>query len=294
MPTRYGMVTDIRNMPALSQLAAGGVVPLFSGNDPGGIAAIQQAMAAAGGNAGLWIPADSRGPQEYVNWVKTLMAAAPQAKHIDLNMEAIATGAPGTPGWNYSEDVLSQLEPYLRGREWSVSPMANQDWYNYQAATNRGGQVWPQAYQGDMSGIDPQGVINRVAMNNVDPRVITPLLGNAGQAGFGHLYGIDLPGFRPENQFRLNPNAAQLLALSADQQRAQRAGVPQAPIRAVRDPNARYTPRAGGGWVPGVGYRAPAANPQLVAGQVAQAVQPPPQPVPWNAPPGLLGRAARR
>jgi len=208
MPSRYGMVTDIRNMPALSQLQSAGITPLFGGNDPGGIQAIQAAMAAAQGNAGLWIPADSRSPQEYVDWVRQLMAAAPQAKHIDLNMEAIATGAPGTPGWNYSEDVLSQLAPDLAGREWSVSPMANQDWYNYQAATSRGGQIWPQAYQGDMSGIDPQGVIDWVKRNNVPANMITPLLGNASQAGLGNLYGIDLPGFRnPGGQFMVNPDA---------------------------------------------------------------------------------------
>jgi hypothetical protein len=282
------MVTDIRNMPALSQLVAGGVVPLFSGNDPGGIAAIQQAMAAAQGNAGLWIPADSRSPDEYVNWVKQLMAAAPQAKHVDLNMEAIATGPPGSPGWNYSEAVLSQLAPYLQGREWSVSPMANQDWYNYQAATSRGGQIWPQAYQGDMSGIDPQGVIDWVARNNVDPSMIIPLLGNARQGGFGNLYGIDLPGFRdPSGRIMLNPNQNPLTAVGGAyggrtqthtpaQQGPLMPGIaPGLQVRAARNAPAGTAPP----------QSAP-ATPPMIAQQVAQAVN--------NIPPALQGRAPVR
>lgn len=205
---RYGLVTDIRNMPALSQLQSAGITPLFGGNDPGGIAAIQAAMAAAQGNAGLWIPADSRGVTDYVQHVKNLLQAVPAAKHIDLNIEAIGKGYPGTPGWDYTEQVLQQLSPYLQGRSWSASPTGLQDDFNYGAVVSRGGQVWPQAYMGDMSGIDPQTIYNRVLANKVPGSRITPLLGNAGQAGFGHLYGIDLPGFRdPQGRLMMNPNA---------------------------------------------------------------------------------------
>jgi hypothetical protein len=205
---RYGMVTDIRNMPALSQLGAAGITPLFGGNDPGGVAAIQAAMQAAQGNAGLWIPADNRGVQEYVEHVKQLLAAAPQAKHVDLNIEAIGKGAPGSPGWDYTEQVLRQLEPLLAGRSWSASPMGMQDDFNYGAITSRGGQIWPQAYGGDMSNMDPQAIVEWVRRNKVPAEMITPLLGNKGQAGFGHLYGIDLPGFRGEGgQFGINQNA---------------------------------------------------------------------------------------
>lgn len=232
MPTRYGMVTDIRNMPSLAELAAASIVPLYGANDPGGYAAVQAAMQAAQNNAGLWIPSDNRGVQDYVDWVKSWLSAFPDSKHVDLNIETAGKGYPGSPGWDYTDQVLQQLEPYLQGREWSVSPMGMQNDFNYGAVVSRGGKIWPQAYQGDMTQLDPVGIVEWVRKNNVPMDSIMPLLGSP-SSSWGNLYGIDLPGWRGHLGMmptQVAPDQRQLASTSASQESARTTGPNQLPV----------------------------------------------------------------
>ncbi|MDX6408319.1 MAG: hypothetical protein QOE13_1390 [Gaiellaceae bacterium] len=183
------------NHPNYAQLrgyGASGV--LWDPDDPSAATGIASSHK-AGLKAGIWlVPHQNESPQEFARRASAGITRY-HPDRVVLDVESIGKGYPGSVGWQWSDDMMqsfSKLQPDPPPLAVTVEPM--QDDYNYAAYTNRGAQVWPQSYLGDMTPADPQAVVDRVAANGVPRELIVPVLGPnqlEGYAGPHNIYTAD-------------------------------------------------------------------------------------------------------
>jgi hypothetical protein len=150
-------------------------------NAAAGIASSQE----AGFQTGIWlVPHQNEGPSAFAQ--RTHEAITRFGPHVVvLDIEAIGKGYEGSAGWRWSDEMmnaLTRLEPTPPPLAVTVEPM--QDDFNYAAYTNRGAQIWPQSYAGDMTPYDPQAVIDRVVSNGVPRDLVVPVLGPSQVDGY--------------------------------------------------------------------------------------------------------------
>lgn len=188
---RYGLWRDLASVtPNWDKLIAAGITPLFNIDKPELLAKYFNEARAHGVNPGLWAPAGHGwGPEQlaqmmggYINQYHPSM--------VNLNVEAEGKGYPGSAGWEYDRRLADAYSRIAGNQLTSISPMGWQDDFNYGVFANRGYQIWPQAYNGDMSPLDPQKIAQQVILNKVDPSLVTPMLGR-GQNAWGHLYALE-------------------------------------------------------------------------------------------------------
>jgi hypothetical protein len=134
------------------------------------------------------------GPEQLANY----MASLNQKYHPSImvaDIEYEGKGYQGSAGWDYNERFASQYQKLMPNVPWAVTMMPMQDDYNYKAYTSRGAEIWPQAYGGGASGteqkFDPQGVVDRVAANGVDRKLIRPTLAPGQSYAGGAMYTVD-------------------------------------------------------------------------------------------------------
>lgn len=188
-PPRFAYVRDVVNMPAVSQLVKAGLVPLLNADDPNLIQGWNTA-ASAGVTPGLWAAANARSPQEYAAMWAKVLGQIPHPAWMDFNIEFAGKGYPGTSGYNYTEQFLNDMQPYLKPDQFSVSPMGRQTDFNYPAALKRGGYIFPQAYTGNMTLDDPQAIVDYVTKTGVPRDRVVPILGR-GATGYGNLWAVE-------------------------------------------------------------------------------------------------------
>lgn len=180
----YGFVRDAGSTPDFGQLKAAGCNGiLFHANDPHLGEAIVRAREAGMQSVGIWAPANAEPPATFAHRLAGLEQYKPDIVVPDVEFEG--KGVPGTPEWQYSEEFANLYRQLVPNQRWAVTVMPNQDDFNYSAYTSRGAQVWPQAYGATYeTTFDPKSVVDRVAANGVDPRLINPVLA-PNQAGEG-------------------------------------------------------------------------------------------------------------
>jgi hypothetical protein len=114
-------------------------------------------------------------PADYAARVASAQQFAPNK--LVLDVEDAGKGYEGSAGWNFSQQVADLIKPIVGNTSVSVTMPPNQDDYNYKAYTDLGADVWVQSYAGDMTPIDPNATVARVAANGVDPSKITAVVG---------------------------------------------------------------------------------------------------------------------
>ena len=206
----YGFVRDFANTPDYAQLKAAGYNGvLFHANDPRLGEAIASARAAGIQSVGIWAPANNEDPAAFAHRLAGLEQYKPDIVVPDVEFEG--KGYPGSPEWSYSEDFAKVYRQLVPNQRWAVTVMPNQDDFNYGAYSSRGAQVWPQTYGATYeTTFDPKSVVDRVAANGVDPRLINPVLApNQSGGGLGNYasYALDdfngrFPPFRPSSPAR--------------------------------------------------------------------------------------------
>lgn len=188
--TNWGFVRDAwnagLNYDEIMRAGYGGV--LFRG-DERNLDQLMQKARNAGLKAGVWGAANNMGPEEFARYMASLQKYNPDIYVPDI--EAPGKGYQNSPGWDYNErfaKLFRQLAPNAYAAI-TMEPM--QDDYNYKAYTDRGFEVWPQAYNGSMSPYDVKAVVQRAIANGVDPRLVFPvLMGGQSYAG-GSYYTLD-------------------------------------------------------------------------------------------------------
>jgi NlpC/P60 family len=201
----YGFVRESSSTPDYAQLKAAGYNGvLFHANDAHLGEAIAAARAAGIQSVGIWAPANGEDPATFAHRLAELEKYKPSIVVPDVEIEG--KGLPGSPQWQWSEQFANLYRRLVPNQTWAVTVTPYQDDFNYGAYTSRDAQVWPQTYGATYdTTFDPQSVVDRVAKNGVDPRLINPVLApNQSGDGLGHYasYALDdfggkLPPFSP-------------------------------------------------------------------------------------------------
>jgi hypothetical protein len=180
----YGFVRESSSTPDYALLKAAGYNGiLFHANDSNLGEAIASARAAGIESVGIWAPPNGEDPVTFAHRLADLETYEPSIVVPDVEIEG--KGVPGSPEWEWSEVFAGLYRRLVPNRTWAVTVMPNQDDFNYQAYTSREAQVWPQTYgQTYETTFDPRAVVERVASNGVDPRLINPVLA-PNQSGIG-------------------------------------------------------------------------------------------------------------
>ena len=180
----YGFVRESSSTPDYGLLKAAGYNGvLFHANDSNLGEAIASARAAGIESVGIWAPPNGEDPVTFAHRLAGLERYEPSIVVPDVESEG--KGVPGSPEWEWSEVFAGLYRRLVPNRTWAVTVMPNQDDFNYQAYTSREAQVWPQTYgQTYETTFDPRTVVERVASNGVDPRLINPVLA-PNQSGVG-------------------------------------------------------------------------------------------------------------
>jgi NlpC/P60 family len=172
----YGFVRESSSTPDYKLLKDAGYNGiLFHAED----AHLGQAMAAARAagiqSVGIWAPANMEDPATFAHRLADLEQYKPDIVVPDVEIEG--KGYLGSPQWQWSEDFVSLYRKLVPNQRWAVTPMGNQDDFNYAAYTSRGASVWPQTYGATYdTKFDPQAMIDVVVRNGVDPRLVNPIL----------------------------------------------------------------------------------------------------------------------
>jgi len=168
------------NHPSYAQLRGYGATGALWDPDDVQTAAGFASSLEAGFKTGIWlVPRQNESPTPFAQRThEAIRRLGPDM--VVLDIEAIGKGYEGSVGWRWSDEMmnaLTRLEPTPPPLAVTVEPL--QDDFNYAAYTNRGAQVWPQAYLGDMTPRDPQEVVDRVVANGVPRNLVVPVLGPA-------------------------------------------------------------------------------------------------------------------
>ena len=193
----YGFVRESSSTPDYAMLKAAGYNGiLFHANDSNLGEAIASARAAGIESVGIWAPPNGEDPVTFAHRLAGLETYEPSIVVPDV--EAEGKGLPGSPEWDWSEVFASLYRRLVPDQTWAVTVMPNQDDFNYGAYTSREAQVWPQTYGATYeTTFDPRAVVERVASNGVDPRLINPVLApNQSGDGLGNYASYALEDFQ--------------------------------------------------------------------------------------------------
>ena len=193
----YGFVRDSASTPDYGLLNAAGYNGiLFHANDPNLGEAIAGARAAGMQSVGIWAPANLEDASTFAHRLADLDQYKPDIVVPDVEIEG--KGYPGTPQWSYSDEFARIYRRLVPDQKWAVTVIPNQDDFNYGAYTSRGAEVWPQTYGATYdTTFDPKSVVDRVAANGVDPRLINPVLApNQSGDGLHHFASYALDDFQ--------------------------------------------------------------------------------------------------
>lgn len=135
-----------------------------------------QACRDAGFRVGVWDDPQGETAEAYA--VRLGNAAnAVNADVVAPDMEAVAKGYAGSPGWQYNIDAANALRSVVGSMPIAVTPLPLQDDFNYAAWINVGSDVWVQSYGSELSTVfDPIEVRNRAIANGVPPGRVTVIL----------------------------------------------------------------------------------------------------------------------
>jgi len=172
----YGFVRESSSTPDYELLKAAGYNGiLFHAEDAHLGAAMAAARSAGIQSVGIWAPANSEDPATFAHRLADLEQYKPDIVVPDVEIEG--KGYSGSAQWQWSDDFVSLYRKLVPNQRWAVTPMGNQDDFNYAAYTSRGASVWPQAYGATYdTKFDPQAIRDRVVANGVDPRLVNPIL----------------------------------------------------------------------------------------------------------------------
>jgi hypothetical protein len=128
-------------------MANAGLTPLFAANDKN----LDYAMAYAkqnGRKAGVWIPAGGEGdPRAYAARIKALYDR--YGSDIVPNIEFTGKGYKGSQGWQWNEDMMSELQRLGIPKGMAIAMLGNQQDFNYGAYASRGVKLMPEAFGAD-------------------------------------------------------------------------------------------------------------------------------------------------
>ncbi len=173
----YGFVRESSSTPDYELLKAAGYNGiLFHAEDAHLGEAMAAARAAGIQSVGIWAPANMEDPATFAQRLADLEQYKPDIVVPDVEVEG--KGYQGSPQWQWSEDFVSLYRKLVPNQRWAaVTPMGNQDDFDYAAYTSRGASVWPQTYGAtDDVKFDPQAMIDVVVRNGVDPRLVNPIV----------------------------------------------------------------------------------------------------------------------
>ena len=193
----YGFVRESSSTPDYALLKAAGYNGiLFHANDAHLGEAIASARAAGIESVGIWAPPNDEDPVTFANRLAELQKYRPSIVVPDVEREG--KGWAGSPEWTWSEQFAEFYRRLVPDQMWAVTVMPNQSDFNYGAYTSRGAQVWPQAYGATYdTTFDPRAVVEWVARNGVDPRLINPVLApNQSGAGLDNYASYALEDFQ--------------------------------------------------------------------------------------------------
>jgi hypothetical protein len=173
----YGFIRESSSTPDYELLKAAGYNGiLFHAEDAHLGEAMAAARAAGIQSVGIWAPANMEDPATFAQRLADLEQYKPDIVVPDVEVEG--KGYQGSPQWQWSEDFVSLYRKLVPNQRWAaVTPMGNQDDFDYAAYTSRGASVWPQTYGAtDDVKFDPQAMIDVVVRNGVDPRLVNPIV----------------------------------------------------------------------------------------------------------------------
>jgi cell wall-associated NlpC family hydrolase len=152
---------------------------LWNSDDPAAALGLASSHG-AGLKAGLWlVPHQDESAQAFAQRAADAIARHSPDKVV-LDIESIGKGYAGSAGWRWSDEMMStfsRLQPEPPPLAVTVEPL--QDDFNYAAYTAHGAEVWPQAYRGDMTAVDPKEAVERVVANGVPAKLVVPVIGPA-------------------------------------------------------------------------------------------------------------------
>jgi cell wall-associated NlpC family hydrolase len=163
---------------------------LWNSDDPAAAAGLASSHD-AGLKAGLWlVPHQDESAQAFAQRAADAIARHRPDKVV-LDIESVGKGYAGSAGWRWSDEMMStfsRLQPEPPPLAVTVEPL--QDDFNYAAYTAHDAEVWPQAYRGDMSAVDPKEAVDRVVANGVPAKLVVPVIGPAQLGSYRGPYNL--------------------------------------------------------------------------------------------------------